>query len=680
MLMLNKQTDPTSYTGSSGVLKWRTPNYLRITESSPNKVINLDVEAMTQQASDGNGGFDRVYFEIAYNGAAVSQWIRLRSQDLRQPNYFDYASPLPGVEGGPAPFFGWGADFDLEGEDAGYIDITPRVQMKSGHYGTGDTLRIYNDTDGVDRRPSQGEVFVHADLGTPSGNGTYEEPVDTVQAAIDLLMPDKAISDAQNRNIGGAVINVLSDIVGMGGDPAQVHWHTGENHLTIRAVGGRHQFSTASVGTRVNADKLYGACWTGQETNVHFEGFRIEGLGFFVDKTGGASATMELRDVNCHSHSSAVTGVEFAPLAQYMVDDGQPTEASDVSNTTKASYGHSRAGAANGLLDYETLIDFRQDLILDQSLQAGGSFLIADGLTTRMRKNVGDVLGWFDVTGGTDFDIVAGTSSATAMRIVATDTGHLDFAFSALWIATSTYWGVKVEGATNAANNLSAATVTAFGYTGQGLPWIEVENASMVAETMTGSGRIVTTRLSDGAIFNTVIDPAMFTTTAAVAEGALSSVRWQDCQSIKGITTSGYAVNEFSMRDVVDGSLETGETNAHDFSGATFTHVLMENISLSSPDITFGASTFTGSSAVNCVFGFGDSNFITGHVSGCHFVTGTEYGINSSSGPFFITDPGEGDFFATPLVTQMRTASGSQTFHGFWDTGPRAVIADWVKR
>jgi hypothetical protein len=682
-MLLSKHAMQTSFTGSTGILAWRTANQLRITAASENTTLSLDVEAATELDCGGNGGIRRVYYELSFNGAGVTQTIEVFSAELRQPNSFIFDSPLPGAPAGlPAPYTGWGSEVNLLNVDPGYIDIVARVETMSGDFGATPVLRVYNDTDGIDRRPSQANIFVDEINGTPTGIGSPADPCQTLQEAIELCIPNSSEPLAAHRNCGGAVINVMSDLNGAGGDPAANQWHTDGHHLTIRAVGGRRTWrvTTPLPAVRVNADKVYGANYLTLETNVTIEGFDIEGLGFYFDKTGGITDDMVLRDVDCHSRSEQWFVGLPQPSVEYVTDDGQPTVASGATGTIKESWGHTRIGTANGLLGYSRIHDAKLDFILNEALDiTKGTFCFTEIVGTGMRKDPGEVAGWHDVTGGVEFTV--SVPSPGVMRLQSEARAGVDLLLAFLYLLDSTTWGIKVTGATNAGTNVSAGALVGVGYNAQQKPYLDITNATVVAETMTAAGRVRTARLSDGAVFDTTVDPSMLTTKVAVTEGAIASVSFRDCVDVKGITTSGFAVTRFSIRDFMDGSPETGKTIAHDFSGATFTHVLMQNVSLSSPDITFGASTFTGSSAVDCVFGFGDGNFITGFVSACHFVTGTLYGIYPTSGPFFVSDPGLSPFTAIPIHTMQKNAAGRGVYKRIWDhQGPRPTVADWVAR
>ena len=678
-MFLNKHAVNRTFTGSSGALLWRTPGGLIFRASSPSKILSLDVLAFTDMNPSGNAGIKRVYFEIVPNGGATI-FRQAGAPSLRFPKHYEYSGSLPGADtAGPTPFFGYGYDLDLATMDGGYLDITARIETKSGNFGTSSTIRVFNDTDGINRQPSQRVCYLDQVNGSPTGLGTLADPVSTMEVALWRCIPNRSLSTAAARNAGGARIIVMSDLTGLdGGSTSQ--FHTGPHHLIIKAGGGvRRTFRTLTPGVRTVADQLRGACWDGMETNITFEGFDIEGLGFYVEKTGGASATMTLRDVNCRSTSAfAVAG---RPSVTSTTDDGQPTEASDSTGTVKESWGHQRTGCASGLLGYSRLHDFTIENPISEALDSTtASFCFTEGLISGLKSAPGEIAGWQDVTGGTNFQITV--PQAGTMRIQSIGGGHPDFALEFANLIGDASWGLKVSGATNGANDLSAATVTGVGYDSNGRPYVEVANGSAVAETMTVSGRIRTARLVDGVAFDAAYDPTVFNVKAAVSGAGLGAVRFQDCSGVKGIDLSGFSVTRLGFIDFADGSQPSlPEALVHNFGSTSLTHCQIQNSTLSSEEISFAAVSFTGTGVLDSVFGFGPATFPTGFVSGCHFVSGTAYGIYPTTGPFFQGEPGIDRDGLDPLATQQRTATQSRQNIRHWDhSGPRPSLADWVER
>ncbi|MCB9178981.1 MAG: hypothetical protein H6590_06125 [Flavobacteriales bacterium] len=672
-MLLSKHTPTLTYSGNAGVLEWRTPSGIRVHGTSKNKTLSLDVVVGTNQDPSGNRGIKRVYYEIVPNGGSTIYKIA-SNRGLRKPNHHDYSGRMPFTDPTrPSPIWGYGLDLDLTTMPMGTLVIRARMETMSGNFAASSYLTVYNDSDGGDRRSCRMTLYVDEVNGSPAGPGALDTPFGSVQQAIEWATDNSP----SGSDLGGLVIRVLSDLNGLGSSGADTGWFTGSQVLRVVSHNGRHTFRTETPGTLVTSDTLGGACVGGASTIVSFEGFHIEGLGFNVEKAV-TSSPLVLRDVDCTSTS------KWAGSIQAMADDGQPTACSDATGTAYESIGHTRSLTAQGLLGRRLVSDCQINLVLDQALTSETSiFVFSNVLVDAPLSNVaGEVSGFVDLENGVGFEIQAPypvpsgypipEAPGEVMRVQSTVRGGQDFAVLLAPLVGLSYWGITVTGSANPVNDVVSAAILGVGYDRQGLPYVDLWNpGTPISETMTASGRITTTRIADDLAYDSiVVQPSCYTAGAAINGGAICGLRvvGEPCVALD---TSGVTVTRLFMEDVAvpDGFYV-------DLSSATFTHLLVQNCAFLGEDISFSAAAWTGSSILDTVFGFGPATFPSGYVAGCHFVTGTSYGIEATTGPW--ADPGDD---MSPLTTQQRTAVGPRTQLPLWGySGPRPFLSDWVRR
>lgn len=625
-MLLSKHDPQHASTGDPGVLRWRTPSGLRFDENQT--TLGLEAFCMTNEAPDGNGGIKRVYFQISVNGGPLTYKF-LYSRELRQPINFDYASPLPGAPStGPAPFMGYGLDLDLTAYDGGYIDITLRAENLAAGFMNGGTIRIYNDTDGVDRRPNTREVYLDP-AAASGGSGESQDPVNTLTAAMGKVMYNPG-SDASSRNIGGAVIYVLGDLDTTAMTSGGSEWYTGQHHLTFKSLGGRHTIQLSADGSYTTADKLWGACYAGNETNITFQGFDIVGPGPYLEKEGGAGSTVCMRLVDCNISSSWYSLFETRPSILCLGDAGAPLVASDMTNTRFEAIGCSMLGTKDGYVGFDLVVDSMCYLVPGVNLSNNTDEFLYQDVFIDEKPGVGpgDIQGYVDLTGGTDFQIQNPTTDV--MRIQSLDPTHERFDVEIGTLLSSSYWGVTVTGANNGANNGTFILVGA-GIDGQSRPYVDLENASVVEESaMTGAGQIQTARASDG-----VLPDAIITDIAGVRAGS----RWDGC-GISGLSMryciggysldlNGQTADHVALEDIYDGD----PSLTLDLDDAGFTHLLMRNCSWTGTTFVFNAGApWTGSSLVDNQWSDTPTNFPSGWLLGNHFDAGAGAGVASSTG------------------------------------------------
>lgn len=149
------------------------------------------------------GDIDRVEFSISSNGGSATV-TTVTSRAMWKPDDTTYDDPLPGSwGGGPTYIWSYGVKIEMASYAAGYIDIVPTVYAGSGESKTLSTIRIYNDKDGTDRRPSPKAIYWDYINGNDSNSG--------LSSGLAKKSFEKAAeAAATSSDCGGAIIYVDS--------------------------------------------------------------------------------------------------------------------------------------------------------------------------------------------------------------------------------------------------------------------------------------------------------------------------------------------------------------------------------------------------------------------------------------------------------------------------------------
>lgn len=188
---------------------WRTMSGQRLTSQAFRPEICVEAETSADPSTEN--GIDRVEFVVT--DANGSTTVTVSQRQARRPNYSAVASPLiQDSTGEMAAIEGYGFRLKPAAYAAGTITITATVYSRAG---TATPLpwpiRLYNDTDGGDRRPSTKRIFV-----SPTGNdanpGTELQPVKEFQTAVGLCRANTAGASLSDRDCGGAEIVVMPGV------------------------------------------------------------------------------------------------------------------------------------------------------------------------------------------------------------------------------------------------------------------------------------------------------------------------------------------------------------------------------------------------------------------------------------------------------------------------------------
>ena len=217
------------------IAQTRTMSGIRRTSTSD--TVNCIVEAF-HNISEGEVG--RVDFAITVNGTPHST-ISVTTRADWTPNDTDETDPLAGIVAGCAPIaMSFGTTISMSDFSPGTIVVTPTAYPgTAGTSRTCDSITIYNDKDGTDRRPSNKIIYVspsgdNNNTGLTSTIGSSNGPVKTIQAAISKCKNSAGIG---GHDVGGATIYLLEGLHLWGNDSSiysDTQWYTsGQHWLTI---------------------------------------------------------------------------------------------------------------------------------------------------------------------------------------------------------------------------------------------------------------------------------------------------------------------------------------------------------------------------------------------------------------------------------------------------------------
>ena len=639
MPVVNRWFDTATSTGVDPVIHWRTPDGERREFSSPDKTVVLAVEAETDLNPSGQGGINRVVFSVYVNGGAETRYP-VTGRTLVYPNYDTNGGRQSySPNHGPAPFWGFQKVLDLSTLAGGTITVVAHAYAESGDVADTDTLTIYNDTDGTDRRPNSSVIYVSSS-GSPSGAGTAGDPLDSIQSAL-------------SGEMGGATIRVLDGLVGCGGDTGADTWYTtGAHKVTVQMVGTDKTWQRTSPPSYTSPDDgIYGAGMSGSgKAHIEFVDFEFVGPGITLYADG--TADIKVTDRHCESHSSYWDALLDKPHVDYATDGGgQPIgfDGPGTGTLSRYSWGHYRYGVSYGLSGYTSVYDYKCEFFLGVGLRVSSDETdapVATCLTIgKSRYKNGEVDGYVNTTEAFSETLGANCTisvpTAGQMKIQADNATPVDFATPAETLVGNARWQLRVTGATTSANN-GDFDVLETGVNGSGYPYVILDNASAVGETGGASMHLETVQVSSGTVYSTLIHPDVLKIENDLDGAMFAHIRAYDCRNTRAYVSSGHNLTRTVFKNCTDGSETSGsDTCQSDFTGSDLIDCLLLSMTFASDAVDFdAATTYTRTNAVDCVFSDTPSNFdLIPFVHSCHFVSGTTYGIGATSGSWFLDDP-----------------------------------------
>lgn len=641
---------------------FRTPSGEHWTLDDPRgTTARVHVRAKANPNPAAENGVDRVEFYID-DGSVTTVSVALPTLCL--PNYSLEDSPASGRVGGHAGFWGYELALDLLAETKGQLTITAKVfANNAAELVVPGSVVINNDTDvnkgGSDRRPNKSILHVSRVSGTSGGTGAIGDKVDTLHRALALL--DEA---------GGAEILIYDGFLGTGGAFGASAWFTTAGWpLTVRAAGATKTWEPSVPGAQQPNDYILGA--TGTHAWLRIVGF--EGSGTqqnFYNGGGGVTVSMRLDVIDC-SWESEFNDADPAPHVDYFRrSPGNPIAKIEGTGST-FYWGMAIEAFSFGLAGADSAHDIRLTKGLGVYLQPTPTVVppcYTNITMSGLRYTAGAVRGYVRHTGGTDFTVTK--PGGSTMRITLPLAAGVDIAEHAEGIVANTYWGLHVAG-TWPAGCAGIHDITAVGYDGSGNPYIDVDNAAGTAGTASSGARIITGELAgQEREYPDAVHTDMLQCWAGPFTGMqLGDIRCFDMERTRGFVGAGQTFTRCSVDFTCDSSPNTGfpDDLENDWQSAVLTDCLFLGNSWRSSANSWNGATISGGAMVDNIFGQA-TNLVPGtmYVAHNHFVAGSTYGTNTSTGTWFDGNASLTPWSSLPTSGNLNSASGLVDYPVAW--------------
>lgn len=427
------------------------------------------------------GDIDRVEFAISSNGGASST-TTVTERAMWFPDDSDYDDPLPGDwGGGPAPLWCFGIKILMSDYAAGYIDVVPTVYAGSGESVTFEAIRVYNDKDGTDRRPSPKIVYWDYNSGSDSNSGLSTSlPVKSFEKAADVA--------STSHDCGGAIIYVNSagEHQVRGTNYGQnVELYTGGHHwLRVMPKPGltREEVKIVRIpeASDTNGNWMYfkGTSTTpgAQRARVRFSDLTIVNGGFKIGTW--THLYMQLWVEHCLNVPPSpfdepvlgtglhIRSIETVAGCLDLVNKKDGIDKIFITGSTRrCSFG----GGQWGDIVRGCWIDKFAGQVFQPQYKDSA---LVNILVTDVYQEVG-VSGRFEAQGS--FRIEAKTGQVYRVQANAGYAGR-DFIPDLAYLSGSSRLGIRLENFTTSTNNNMALQLLSGGYSG-GLPWVDVSSA-----------------------------------------------------------------------------------------------------------------------------------------------------------------------------------------------------------
>lgn len=647
------------------IAQLRTMTGIRRTSSTDS--ANVIVEAYHNIAE---GEVARVDFAISSNGGSSSTTQVASRQDWT-PDDTDERDPLPGNFTASAPIPScFGITINMSSYDAGYIDVTPTVVPTTGTSRALSTVRIYNDKDGVDRRPSTKVIYV-----SPSGNDSSSglstsTPVATINQALALCRQ----GGVSGGNVGGATVYLMEGTHNWGrnstgtGNPAI--YTEGHHWVTITRAPGLVRSQVKIVR---NPDS---GAWVTANGTAAGQFFRLRIKG--VEVWGISLVTNTSTNIVCHQwvdgckFTASVKSGEFAHVGNYGNSGGLIT-------TNPYRAGDSRYATAchveNQMMGFSGFRMARGARIQDC---LGVMFSVNESnegyCNVEMhRVSQNNALGYLSQrTGAFDVSPIVISGYGNCMRVTARNSSIQDFGSICRELIGLQNFGIATSGFSNSANNGRFLVVGA-GYS-LGLSYVDLQNSSAVSETSSSSS-IILARMSNGDPWTTTVHSDLHQVNGNNIENwIVSNVRCVNFIQGQGLSCNSRPTSNFAIVNIFDGYTPSEWASyQNSYINTNWVHGIMRNCTFNGT-FQFDGNTFQShlnSEITDCVFnnlGITGTNAQVQNGVSWRFnhygtsVSNTRYiGTNTSTGSIFRSNkPGYfGD--ATVMGSSPAARSGGTT-------------------
>lgn len=636
--------------GVAPIIHWRTPNGIYKNASSADKTVVLSLEAEGALSPTTHGGITRVEIAVSVNGSLVKTY-KLSGRTWGTPNYYPATGRMPYAQNGkPSPFFAFHQVLDLVPLASGTITIVPTAITASGETAVGETLTIYSDLDGTDRRPSNKVVYVASTGSDSTGNGTQGNPYKTLQVAINNAVKNPGGGNfLVDRDAGGAEIRALDGVVGFSAGYTASDWYTsGAWRLTIKAVGTDKTMRRANTAApdqfTVPNDYIGGAGNGSATVNAHlvFEDFVGVGPGFSAPARTGVTYTIQ--DFNCEIHSSHYVPGSALPHVNYAREEGSLINFEGNGIGRRWTWGLYCHDVSKGPSGHHSLHDCK----IDRSTAV--SVLVLDNESPNPIHTViqysgkayepGKVDGFLNFTDGANLSFaVAGTD---LLSVLTPDTSNAaNIAAHASGIVGNTYWGVKIE---NPPDGVAAGTYQLLGVGFAGpYPYLLLYVPGATAPGIGGlaTTKLVTARLATGVAYTEAVHTDYHQIVSNLTGAMFAHHRGFNNGGTRTWVGDGKTFVRCCWKNLSDGSTYSIDPLTWSFVNATLTDCWFYNMSLGSGAQNWTGAVSTRLNLVDCALGH-VSDFPangTSFVRSNHFITSPAYGALATLGSWFEIEP-----------------------------------------
>jgi len=538
------------------IAQWRTMTGIRRTSSSQS--VNLIVEAYHNIAE---GEVQRVDFAISVNGGASS----IQSVSTRQdwvPDDTTEVDPLPGCSTGPAAIPGcFGYTLSMSSYAAGYIDVTPTAYPVSGQSRVLPTIRIYNDKDGTDRRPSTKVIYVHPYGDDTRAGDTSALPVKSINKAIELCR----MGGTSGGNVGGATIYLMGGIHYWGteanGNTANTSYYTEGHHwLTItRAPWLTRNQVVIQRNENVSSWPNSQGTAAGQALRVRLKGVEVSGksLAWTLGPWPTTNLTGHFWADGCVFYGS-IDNDQDAPSINVEGSSGgvfswNPTSGTHYTYATGTTVKMSKGGFSSFRMVRGCLV---KDIV-GVAIQIGNSDEGYCNIEVRNIYQNDGVKGYFpSITGNLNATIVG-----NRLKITAANTSVTDFGTACRYLKDKTIMGIRLSGWSTVNNG--NFTVYDAGYE-NGLSYVILNNTNGVAQVGSSSVTMAPARMSDGSPWETILHSDIHQYNADNTSNVIfSNVRAVNTVQAQGLSDNFRPISNFAIINFTDGVPTGGNSNSY---------------------------------------------------------------------------------------------------------------------
>lgn len=690
---------------TDAVAIWSTMTGRRLTTGQS---LNVAVEAYTvNRATEGNVA--QVIFSLTNAEAGVETEVVVSTPGLHVPDFGEAVSPITGTTTW-APSPGYGFTFASADYEQGRWEIQATVISDAGTSTALDSIVIYNEKAG-DSRPCKKTIYVDPVGGANGNPGTLALPVRDIQAGVNLCHT--------GGDMGGGTVILMPGEHKWAGSGSTTNFTSDHWWLTLRAQSGatiiRDGYVVPSNGQIFNnAGSHYLSMAQGRTSGSCRIWLVIEGTDLTLPH-GDMKVNIPNAVFGHYVVEGGSSGHPRGKTVDYSVQfsdgHGELFDALGNTNVKRHAFCHTRVGVVDGFTGYTEVRDCVVERCQGLASQVSGSepFQSLRNVIVQKQRYDYEVLGKIDSVVGSKVSVTAVAGTMVIQQLAATtifaieggsvSSNSIDLATMAGELIDSPRWGVICTGFTNSGNNSPvriAGTVgsggryqpfqvLASGYVG-GLSYLVLDNASAVNEATAGSGAQLWTGLwpdvSTGAdtgatyverthpdVNQILVQPSNFT--------LFSGVAIRDWTGGQIWFPSTIPVSRWVMVNCGggDSSQRSNFTGITSMSDCLFLHCDF----VGAFNVNSGA-TFDRNEIQSCVFGTATNLPTTGTnvVAQCHFISGSTFGSNASSGTWFAKDPDEDPWELTPEAFDDATANGFYIpIEWYWDGATLPTRGVW---